>query len=305
MQILYAKIDGGNFGDDLNKVVWHALLPRLDELAGDQAILGIGTLQGSPIPNKIKVVHVLGTGGYSDQPPRNWIDDRFRFHFVRGPLTAQNWGCPTKALIDGAALVAHCHLKDIAADANRARVGFVPHHKADQCANYHYICQQADLKYISTLGGDVARFISEIKSCDMIVTEALHGAIMADLFRKPWIAVSAGPHVVEHKWHDWCHSIGLQYNPETLALPVTKGLPLGLRVEHAAHRTLYFLGWKRNRWASKRVFLDKRDAEDRVAAQLSAIAKRHDRAILSQHDVIDRLLAKAGEAWQGFLGTIN
>jgi succinoglycan biosynthesis protein ExoV len=44
----------------------------------------------------------------------------------------------------------------------------------------------------------------------------MHGAIIADYFRTPWIPVKISRKILDFKWHDWCESIDVQYEPVLL-----------------------------------------------------------------------------------------
>jgi succinoglycan biosynthesis protein ExoV len=49
-----------------------------------------------------------------------------------------------------------------------------------------------------------------------LLTEGLHGAIVADAFRIPWTAIKSSPALLDFKWEDWCRSIGIAYQPEMI-----------------------------------------------------------------------------------------
>src|ERR1019366_6854573 len=50
-------------------------------------------------------------------------------------------------------------------------------------------------------------------SAKLVVAEAMHGAIVADTLRIPWIAVECSPEILPFKWVDWCQSMDLPYKP--------------------------------------------------------------------------------------------
>ena len=45
----------------------------------------------------------------------------------------------------------------------------------------------------------------------------MHYVITADVLRVPWIAVKTYSNVKEFKWKDWALSLGVTYNPGSLA----------------------------------------------------------------------------------------
>src|SRR5690606_12799670 len=67
----------------------------------------------------------------------------------------------------------------------------------------------------------------ELSSAERLVTEAMHGAIIADVMRIPWVrivchsAYHEGPTVSEFKWQDWMQSLRV----ESDAIQVGKILP--------------------------------------------------------------------------------
>jgi hypothetical protein len=44
----------------------------------------------------------------------------------------------------------------------------------------------------------------------------MHGAIIADTFRVPWVPISTRPSINTFKWLDWSESMGLEYRPTNL-----------------------------------------------------------------------------------------
>ena len=62
--------------------------------------------------------------------------------------------------------------------------------------------------------------LKEILASKYIITEAMHGAIIADIYRIPWsrfvlsTLFTEGAMVSEYKWMDWLYSVGI-YNIET------------------------------------------------------------------------------------------
>src|SRR5437764_1474487 len=104
MKLLYWKEPTGNFGDDLNPILWPRLLPGVLDDDGRCLFVGIGTLLTNALPKEpLKVV--FGSGAWLGRPLPT-LDGTYRISFVRGPLTAEVLGLDRSAAItDPAVLV--------------------------------------------------------------------------------------------------------------------------------------------------------------------------------------------------------
>lgn len=198
-----------NFGDELNVWLWPRVLPGLLDDDESHIFLGIGTLIGLKAIGKAKNAykHVFGSGYGIGQVPE--IDDRWVFHFVRGPKTAQVCGLhPSKGITDPALLV-----NGLARPApKKYRVSFMPHHVHDESYDFRQVCAQLGMHYISPVTRDVDHVLDEIAASELIVAEAMHGAIVADALRVPWVPIRF-QQINSFKWSDWCSSVGLEYVP--------------------------------------------------------------------------------------------
>lgn len=207
MKLLHYR---GNFGDDLNPWLWgHLLGDTLDDDPSER-FLGLGTIIGS-FPSESGVRHVLGAGvGYAPVPlgPER---ARWRFHAVRGPLSAARLGLGSDlAITDPALLVRRLPLPAV---GKRHAVAFMPHHVGARSASWGPIAEEAGVRFIDPRWGPM-RCLQEIRQAELLVTEAMHGAIVADAFRVPWIPVRFYDHLLDFKWHDWCASVGLEHRFE-------------------------------------------------------------------------------------------
>jgi succinoglycan biosynthesis protein ExoV len=223
MKLFYCHIPGGNFGDELNTYLWPRLLP--DAFSGteqytpkaDKAVsladprsklfVGIGTLIRSEVPDSA-TKHVFGSGfGYGKIPPQgsNW-----NFHCVRGPLTAHRLGlAPEKAITDPAVLVGLLPREPI---KKIHRFSFIPHWEMAESGDWENVCRLLGINYIDPRWTP-SRVIQQINMTRTLITEALHGAIVADTLRVPWMPVASPHTVLRFKWEDWCRSVGVGYAP--------------------------------------------------------------------------------------------
>lgn len=268
-------MENHNFGDELNLHLWESLMPDLINSNHNHAILGVGTLQGLALPSEqhINYIHVLGSGG-NGMPTKNWLDSRFQVHFVRGPLTAKYWNQVGKEIADGAYLLRISELLNATANTpdKLKQIGYIPHHYSESHSDIAYICSLVGLKYISPCQKNISNFITEVNSCNSIISEALHGAIIADALRVPWISVKSGEQIFDFKWRDWELSIGIENNsPEIIDFCLSRGISKGRRIENFVKRGLIGAGIGKKKWRKDRVFYDPKGKLDIIGEQLLLI----------------------------------
>jgi succinoglycan biosynthesis protein ExoV len=195
----------GNFGDELNPILWPRLLPEFFD--GDPAVrfLGIGSvLDGRHSSQPIKVVAGTGYGGYQRKPrlQENWI-----IHWVRGPRTAAVLGLPASlGLGDPAVLVPQVLGLPAASGQD---IGFMPHFESASWGAWPQAAEQAGVRLIDPR--DHPRDIMQaILGCRMLLSEALHGVIAADALRVPWVAMRPLARIHRPKWSDWADTMQLR-----------------------------------------------------------------------------------------------
>jgi succinoglycan biosynthesis protein ExoV len=198
-----------NFGDAMNLWLWPRLIPDCLDADESALLVGIGTLLDERIPAAPRKL-VFGSGaGYGQRPPT--VDDRWTIYCLRGPRTAQALGVdPRLAITDGAMLARL--IVPSTEEAQRRVVSYIPHWESATYWDWPATCAAAGLQYIDPLQ-PVEAVIAQIRASRLVITEAMHGAILADTLRVPWISVHGYRHVLEWKWIDWCESLGLDHRP--------------------------------------------------------------------------------------------
>jgi succinoglycan biosynthesis protein ExoV len=286
MKLQYYRDNSGNFGDDLNPWLWPRLLPDYFDGRADTLFLGIGTLLNSRIPREPGKV-VLGTGaGYGDPPE---LDDRWRFHCVRGPLTAERLGLPADLAVTDAA-----YLTRLAYDpfrAQRRHVSFMPHHFGTADFDWRALSRRAGLKYLDP-AASVASLLAGIAGSRFVIAEAMHAAIIADAFRVPWIPLAMYQRISAFKWDDWCRSVELAYDPVRIE-------PLH---DNSSQRPLRRLrGYVRRVWRTRSPTRYGRNPDreespphlvEQVLDQLSGLRTRGAEALLSSDAVLSDRMAR-------------
>jgi hypothetical protein len=205
-----------NFGDELNTELWPRLLPDFFDDDAGTVFLGIGSiLDGRHTTRARKLVVGSGYGGY-EGPPR--LDSSWVISWVRGPRTAHMLGLPPETgLGDPASLLPFAGLvdagTDTGADTRRAGayrpIGFMPHFESAAHGAWRAASRAAGLRLIDPRD-DPAAITAAITGCRLLLSEALHGVIVADALRIPWIAIEPLAPVHRPKWHDWADTLDLR-----------------------------------------------------------------------------------------------
>jgi len=220
MQVIYYRSPSGNFGDDLNEVLWRELLPSAAFEADDAVLLGIGSIFRDDFLSREategKRVFVLGSGAGTGPLPARWPAPEWSILAVRGPLTARLIGQPSAAVTDAAALLSVVDGLKPQVSKGQVSAGrdvvFFPHYNSVHASRWPDICERLGFVFVDAHWSPhvVLRVLSEAR---LVVTEAMHGAIVADTLRIPWIPVVCSPEIATFKWRDWTASLDLPYRP--------------------------------------------------------------------------------------------
>lgn len=221
-----------NFGDELNPWLWEKLLPGAFDGNPDVLFVGIGTLINTSVPPARRVL-VFGSGvGYNApaKPDQSW-----KFYCVRGPKSAASLGLPPETGIVDPAVYIQRFVKP--ATTKTSRCAFIPHWRTTHFA-WEPLCAELGITYIDPCGS-IDQVMKAIGETELLLAEAMHGAIVADALRVPWVGVRSGSQVLPFKWEDWCQSIGVSYNPQQLPSldPPAEGANLNLRTQQWWHRS--------------------------------------------------------------------
>jgi succinoglycan biosynthesis protein ExoV len=199
-----------NFGDALNPYVLNHFLPNFFDNDDSNVFVGFGTLLGFDLPKKSNKI-IFSTGAavdinnnYGSIPS---LDETWDIICVRGPKTAKLIGIdPKLAVVDGAVLVKKVFTEE---ETKLYDYSFIPHFKSFDYTDYNQFEKLFNLKIIDPRL-PVPEVIKKIKQSHIVICEAMHGAIVSDAFRIPWIPVKMHRHINTFKWHDWMESLMLK-----------------------------------------------------------------------------------------------
>ncbi len=261
MKIFHYQAPVRNFGDDLNQWLWPRVWPEVEKNNTYDWLIGIGSVLDGRLGDLPGRKLVLGAGyrpGRLGKPPTKDVTTLA----VRGRLTCETLGLDEElARGDPAVLVAEVWGR--ASNGGNA-VGFMPHYQTSRAYPLRAAVEDAGLLYIDP-EGEAEAVLQAVGSVDRLVTEAMHGAIVADALGVPWKRIGLYNHVreppgsVDFKWADWASVYALDPQPRHLCeLPITaRGL-----VPRAIRRV------GRNR-RLRRVAVEVRGAADAAGFQLS------------------------------------
>ncbi|MEI7710471.1 MAG: polysaccharide pyruvyl transferase family protein [Rhodospirillales bacterium] len=169
-----------NFGDELNTVLWPTLLPGFFDNDPAARFLGIGSvLDRRHSGGCLKLVAGSGYGGYQQLPT---LDAGWDIRWVRGPRTAQKLGLPISVgLGDPASLLPTTGLVPA---YKPHRIGFMPHFESAAGGAWAAAAEANGIALIDPRDDPLA-VASAIASCHVLLSEALHGAIVADALGVP------------------------------------------------------------------------------------------------------------------------
>jgi len=249
MDVFYWKVNPSNFGDELNTWIWPRLIPELyDYKNNSHLFVAIGTLLNHKLPDGLVKI-IFGSGvGYGDLPK---IDSSYKIYFVRGPLSAEALSLGDNQYITDPAILMGIYKNDLYGYVQKKhKISFIPHYISHTFGDWNKVCDKIGINCISPFGS-IEEVSAGILSSDYIITDAMHGAILADTFRIPWVVVHPlYKQVLDFKWRDWASSMNVNYQPNTIDCIWRGdiGKPMIVRVKNVIKHGLYRSGLWNSSW---------------------------------------------------------
>jgi hypothetical protein len=280
--LYYCQTPDGNVGDDLNPWLWSRLAPEVSDPQDRRLFIGIGTLLSNRIPTEPQKV-VCGAGWAGTRRPV--VDARWTIYCVRGPLTARALGLDMGLALTDPAILARRLVTGI--EAPVYPVSFMPHHLSMLQADWSGLCAEAGIHCIDARGS-VDQVLRELRGTRLLVTESMHGAILADAFRVPWIPVRLYPQVNLFKWQDWMQSLGLRREMVEIKPLFAEAPATGRALRNRFKRTVAAAGLGKEHWPRLEVRASTWREIEATLAQLVRLA-REEAACLSDEKTLWRL----------------
>ncbi len=217
MRLLHHSDPIPNFGDDINEQIWDALAPGMLDDCNGVGFLGIGTVVGKRF-DPVDELHIFSSGAGYD--PIDLPSENVNVWCVRGPITAGLLNVdPSRVVTDGALLAPLVW----PAAKKKQQVVVMPHWQSlhGREAYWERACSAAGFKLVSPMQR-VEKVLTELSSATLVLTESLHGAILADAYGVPWKAWACSSNFSLIKWKDWTASMDLPLSVSGVAAPSTR-----------------------------------------------------------------------------------
>lgn len=219
MHLISYNSKNGNVGDDLNDWLWPKIFgEQFLTNQPDTAFLGIGSIlirdsdfvkQANTFSRKI----IFGTGVRSINEFIE-LDESWDLYFLRGPFGSLKLkNDPSNFISDGAYFIMLLdEYQQYLKTPKKYPISFIPYFQSIDIIDWKKICDVLGWHLILPTE-DVESFISQVAASEQVISEAMHGAIFADILRVPWkrfrfyAHIYEGEQVSEFKWNDWLFSI--------------------------------------------------------------------------------------------------
>jgi len=211
LELFYFRGSEPNFGDELNHWLWPRLVQDCWDFEDNKIFVGIGSVLESKLPKeKLKIVFGSGYAGYRP-PPK--LDENWKVFFVRGKNTAKALGIDESYGIGDSAILLRSIFKRQL--PKKYSISFIPHWKSLTFGNWDLAAKHAGMHFIDPRQ-NVELIIEQILSSELIISEAMHGVIVADALRVPWIPLEPIDRLNRMKWHDWASALNLSIELQKL-----------------------------------------------------------------------------------------
>jgi succinoglycan biosynthesis protein ExoV len=177
---------------------------------------------------------VLGAGiGETGSVAR---DANWEFHWVRGPLTAREFGLSRESAIGDPAIL----WPELCAGHDaKGPVGLIPHYATWDKFDWEAVAADAGMVAINPHQAP-NQVISQMRHCSRIMAESLHGAICADAMAIPWAACILAHRFNEFKWLDWMATINRPYAALAMDRPLVRVISPSKSIANRVARLIKF-----------------------------------------------------------------
>jgi succinoglycan biosynthesis protein ExoV len=173
------------------------------------------------------------------------------------------------------------HFRPPAAAQKRHNFSFVPHWSSSRAGGnaLRKVCEEIGFGYIDPFW-PVEKVLAAIDETGTLVAEAMHGAILADALRVPWIPVTTTRDILQFKWRDWSSTLNIPLRMQHALTPE-------LRIRRNRNAAIYDVWGERGIIGRARL----RSAVTAMKRHLATIAETT-KPHLSEESVLDERIAE-------------
>jgi len=217
---------GYNLGDEITTILLSDYFKVEHQKASltDAQLISTGSILGfagkQKILDGITQLNVVGSGFMTPLILNQKITNKVKFYSVRGYLSKQVLLKQSKNILlgDPGLLISRVHER-APLSSERKVYGLIPHHSKMENSEFKArFSKFKSLKVIDFRTNDLKATISEMLSCDVILSEGLHGLILSDALQLPNVWINDGPlHAGGNfKFYDYFSSVGRPFTLEIL-----------------------------------------------------------------------------------------
>ena len=201
------KVKHNNWGDDINKYYFEDVIDNNIEFVPFDRLwfkssVDRYSLIGSVIGDfNLDNTIIFGSGAISDDPDIRGIPKKIIS--VRGPLTRnvlinKGFDCPEK-YGDPVLLLPVFYNPN---KEKKYKIGVIPHYRTENNEVVNKLLEDKNNLFIDmSLYNDWKDIVDQITSCEMIISESLHGLIVAETYHIPCVWVEFTKHNYEWNWN--------------------------------------------------------------------------------------------------------
>jgi hypothetical protein len=216
-----------NFGDYISLYLYEKLIKQSTS-ENQILLLGVGSILHTPLLSKIfnaesdfTELHVWGSGARSPNGPKlSWLQTKIVTHIygVRGYHTARSLKCTAELAIGDPAFLLPTLIKPSTCLSNKPTT-FLPH--ISQCKGTYAAesllldshCDRLLEPIIDPTPEALEKFVDDLCGSSFILTNSLHGAILAQAYGIPYSYGKVGGYLnCPFKWKDHSSVIGVECN---------------------------------------------------------------------------------------------
>lgn len=215
-----------NLGDEITSILLRELYkidcswdyPKFADLIGAGSTLG--WLRPTEAKGAPKNLNVVGSG-FMFARERLLYTPSLNVISVRGHLSRQKlngYDIGKVSVGDPGLLVSAL---PIPASNNHYRLGFVPHHSSFNRGDSIRKMESIGAKILDIRTHDWSQFFADLTSCEVIVSESLHGLVFSDALGVPnvWLRSQKAPSYNDFKYFDYFSSVGRDFNANLTQTP--------------------------------------------------------------------------------------